>query len=84
MAKTFKNLLLQNPKSFDLETWHAALGSQISINEDPGLTLTYFMESFLFSRCTKLIFQLIILGSIMGFWLNPLSQDLRTYVNLSM
>ena len=45
MVKTFKNLLLQNQKSYDLETWHVALGTQVLqnyINEDPGLTLTYF------------------------------------------
>ena len=28
MVKTFKNLLLQNRKSYDLETWHAASGTQ--------------------------------------------------------
>ena len=28
-GKTFKNLLLQNRKSCDHETWHAALGSQV-------------------------------------------------------
>ena len=28
MVKTFKNLLLQNRKSYDLETWYAALGTQ--------------------------------------------------------
>ena len=27
-GKTFKNLLLQNQKSYDLETWHVALGTQ--------------------------------------------------------
>ena len=27
-GKTFKNLLLQKQKSFDLETWHVALGTQ--------------------------------------------------------
>ena len=45
MVKTFKNLLLQNRKSYDLETWHAASGLKlykIYINIDPGLTLTYF------------------------------------------
>ena len=42
MVKTFKNLLLQNQKSYDLETWHVALGTQVCINDDPGLTLTYF------------------------------------------
>ena len=45
MVKTFKNLLLQNRKSYDLETWHAASGTQAlqsGINSDPGLTLTYF------------------------------------------
>ena len=44
MVKTFKNLLLQNQKSYDLETWHVALGTQALqsfINDDPGLTLTY-------------------------------------------
>ena len=45
MVKTFKNLLLQKQKSYDLETWHVALGTQAlqSLqNDDPGLTLTYF------------------------------------------
>ena len=28
MVKTFKNILLQNQKSYDLETWHAASGTQ--------------------------------------------------------
>ena len=45
MVKTFKNLLLQNQKSYDLETWYVALGTQALqsyINDDPGLTLTYF------------------------------------------
>ena len=46
MVKTFKNLLLQNQKSYDLETWHVALGTQAvqSLYKWwPGLTLTYFM-----------------------------------------
>ena len=46
MVKTFKNLLLQNQKPYDLETWHVALGTKlykVYINDDPGLTLTYFM-----------------------------------------
>ena len=48
MLKTFKNLILQNQKSYDLETWHAALGSQalqstVYINDDHGLTFAYFM-----------------------------------------
>ena len=45
IVKTFKNLLLENSKSYDLETWHAALVSQalhIHVNGDPGLILTYF------------------------------------------
>ena len=52
ILKTFKNLL-QKQKSCDLETWHVALGTQAElelellykpyINDDPGLTLTYFM-----------------------------------------
>ena len=28
MVKTFKNLLLQNQKFYELETWHVALGTQ--------------------------------------------------------
>ena len=28
MVKTFKNLLLHNQKSYALETWHAAFGTQ--------------------------------------------------------
>ena len=43
MVKTFKNLLLQNQKSYDLETWHWGLKLyKVYINDDPGLTLTYF------------------------------------------
>ena len=45
MVKIFKNFLLQNQKSYDLETWHVALRTQALqsyINDDPGLTLTYF------------------------------------------
>ena len=40
----FKNLLLQNHKSDDLETWHTAKGLEPYnnyINDDPGLSLTY-------------------------------------------
>ena len=45
-GKTFKNLL-QNQKSYDLETCHVAPGTQIQQknffynNDDPGLTMTY-------------------------------------------
>ena len=47
MVKTLKNLLLENQKSYDLKTWHVASGTQavpiiVYINDDPGLTLTYF------------------------------------------
>ena len=38
--------LLQNPKAddLDLETWHTASGNQdIFINDDPELTMTYFV-----------------------------------------
>ena len=45
MVKTIKNLLLQNPKSNDLETWHVASGTKLykaNINDDPWLTLTNF------------------------------------------
>ena len=38
---TFKKLLLQNRKSYDLRAWHAASETQ-AITDDPGLTLTYF------------------------------------------
>ena len=44
-GKNLKNLLLQNQKSYDLETWHVVSGTQALqsyINDDPGLTLTYF------------------------------------------
>ena len=38
-GKKLKNLLLQNQKSYDLETWHVTSGY---INSALGLTLTYF------------------------------------------
>ena len=44
-VKSLKMLLLQNRKSYDLKTCHAALGLQlykVCLNGDPGLTLTYF------------------------------------------
>ena len=44
-VKTLKNLLLQNQKSYDLETWHVAWELKlykVDINGDPELTLTYF------------------------------------------
>ena len=37
MVKTFKNLLLQNQKSYDPMKLY-----KVYINDDPGLTLTYF------------------------------------------
>ena len=45
MVKTFKNLRLQNPIAYELETFNAALRAQAlqnCINDDPGLILTYF------------------------------------------
>ena len=36
IEKTFKNLLLQNQKAYDFETWYEASGN------DHGMTLTYF------------------------------------------
>ena len=45
MVKTLNNLLLWNQKADDLETWYAASGARILpslLNDDPGLTLTYF------------------------------------------
>ena len=40
-----KNLLLQNHWADGLETWYVAFGEffKVSINNEPGLTLTYFM-----------------------------------------
>ena len=46
MLKTFKNLLLRNQETADLETWYTALDTQVlsnSSNDDPGLTMTIFM-----------------------------------------
>ena len=45
-GRNLKNLLLRNPKADDLETWYAALGARVlpsCLNDDHGLTLTYFM-----------------------------------------
>ena len=62
-----QNLLLQNPKVDDLETWYAALGarvlSQDCSNDDPGLTLTYFTAmsnlvpyAFVWEKCKTMDF----------------------------
>ena len=43
IAKTFKNIFLQNQKVYDFETLHEASGNealQILLNHDPGMTLT--------------------------------------------
>ena len=43
-GKNLKTLLLQDKKSYDLETWHVALGTEALhsyINDDPWLILTY-------------------------------------------
>ena len=45
MVKTLKNLLLQNQKADDLESWYVASGARvlpICSNDDPKLTSTYF------------------------------------------
>ena len=42
-GKNLKNLF-QNQKSYDLETWHVASGTQlyeVYINGDPVMTMTY-------------------------------------------
>ena len=42
MVKTFKNLLLWNKKTDDLETWYAVSSTQVLpslLNDDPLLTL---------------------------------------------
>ena len=42
-CQKLSNLLLQNQKSYDLKTWHAvSISIKFYINDDPGLTLTYF------------------------------------------
>ena len=54
MVKSFKNLL-QNQKSYDLETWHVVSGFKlytVYINDDPGLTLTYFRARSNWVACT--------------------------------
>ena len=46
IVKTLK-YLLRNQKADHLETWYAALGTQVYqvySNDDPWLTMTYFME----------------------------------------
>ena len=46
MVKTFKSLLFWSQRSYDLETWFVASGTQalqIYMNDDPEMTLTYFM-----------------------------------------
>ena len=41
--KTFKNLLLQNQKANDFETWcEASVTGALQINHDTGMTLTYY------------------------------------------
>ena len=55
MLKTFKNLFLQNQKSYDLETWHVAFGLKlykVYTNDDPRLTLTYFTARSNWVICT--------------------------------
>ena len=42
-AKTLKNLLLQNQKVYEFETWHEGQKLyKVYINHDTGMTLTYF------------------------------------------
>ena len=47
MVKTFKNLLLQNLKSYNLETSHVSSKTRahykVHINDDPVLTLSCFI-----------------------------------------
>ena len=54
-GENLKKFLLHNQKSYDLETWHVALGTQALqsyINDDPGLTLTYFAARSNWVTCT--------------------------------
>ena len=51
MVKNLKNLLLQNQKADDLESWYVALGARVlptCLNDDPKLTLTYFYDKVKF------------------------------------
>ena len=53
--KTLKNLLLQSLKSYNLETWYVAPRTQALqsfINDDPGLTMTYFTAKSNWVTCT--------------------------------
>ena len=51
-GKTFKNLL-QNQKSYDLETWHCGLKLyKVHVNDNPGLTLTYVTARSNWVTCT--------------------------------
>ena len=59
-----QNLLLQNPKVDDLETWYAALGTRVL----SGLTLTYFTAksnlvpyAFVWEKCKTMDFSETIL-----------------------
>ena len=47
-VKSYKNLL-QNQKSYDFETWHAASRTQAVQNDDPGLTLTILPQGQILS-----------------------------------
>ena len=65
-GKTFKNLLLQNQKSYDLESWHVSLGGgvklyKVYINDDPELTLTHFKTM---SNLAKHVFILTVAPDI--------------------
>ena len=42
IEQIFKNLS-QNRNFYNLETWHEASGTQVVIDNDSGLTLTYFI-----------------------------------------
>ena len=71
MVKTLKNLLLQIHWADCLETWYVASGDllhQVYINDDPGLTLTYFMamsnlvtEAFEWKKVEKVHCALLLL-----------------------
>ena len=51
--KILKNLLIQNQEAYDFKTWHEALRNdgevyKICINNDPGMTVTYFTVAYAF------------------------------------
>ena len=63
MVKPFQNLLLQNRKSQDFDTWQTAKGPyKMFINDDTGLTLTYLTAR------SNLVLKTVHLAKIVVFY----------------